>query len=127
MHPYVLRVDSLIFRVLFFGVLLACLASANEGRQTADAAWNEIQQLRLLGDPVLPENYHGMTKSARQDWFEQRALRLREKGQAFLREFPADPRRWTIAAQMIETPPRFITHYGPAFATDPTDVTIDSA
>lgn len=58
-----------------------------------------------------------MSPFEQEQWFEQRSLRQREAGLAFLERYPADPRRWRIVWLFCESQlrghPRFVTDWGP--------------
>ena len=92
----------------------------------ADADWAALQDaglfpFRQAGDlSELPARERSVMR-------EHQAERLRERGQAFFENHPTDPRRWDIVATMMVFSPRFITAYGPDYAHDDTNVTIDAA
>ena len=59
--------------------------------------------------------------------FEQLTRLLGEQGLAFFERHPADLRRWEVLQHLLVFTPRFITAYGPGFAHDDADVTLDAA
>lgn len=91
-------------------VLSALVPSASAADSAADAAWAEVDVLLQGGasDRGLPLREQ-ITRS------EARLLRLREKGMAFMRDHPADPRRWRVVHRLSRWTPQFIVDFGPDF------------
>lgn len=104
----------------------AVSAPAPESTSAADAAWAELQASGLLGFR-MPPNYPKLSRREQSEWRESQALRLREKGGAFIAAHPTDPRRWTLVWRMINVVPEFIQSYGPNYQNDTTDVVKDTA
>ncbi len=100
---------------ILFGSIVAFVLAAGPVRGQAtpasDAAWAELQSLGLL-QKSPSETEKALPSHQRYERQETRALQLREKGQAFIAAFPHDPRRWSVALQMILTPPNFVVSYG---------------
>ena len=92
----------------------------------ADAAWAELQDQGLL-ESKQPPNYTTLSRREKSLWWENQALRLREKGMAFIAAHPSDPRRWQVAYGLLTRVPRFQTGFGPNYDADPRDVVIDAA
>lgn len=91
----------------------------------ADRAWAEIQSLKVADEP--PAGAAPLTLRERRERAEEFNQQLREKGLAFYEAFPADPRRWSVALRLVQTPPTFIRAYGPRAEQDLNDVEIDEA
>jgi thiol-disulfide isomerase/thioredoxin len=100
-----------------FALLLGLIAAAFPGLRAADteadadwAAYEAARQFRPL-EAARPE-----TSLEFQQWIEQRALKLRELGLAFVEKHPQDPRRWNIVLRFMPISPHFVTSWGPLTA-----------
>ena len=119
---------------IFAGLIIFAVASFSQLRSSAaasptsaDQAWTALQDAGLLGDSEFPADLAKMTKSEQRGWFEQRALRLGDKGLEFYKTFPRDPRRWVIVARMLQMPPSFVVSHGSGLEGNPGDFSVDEA
>jgi thiol-disulfide isomerase/thioredoxin len=121
---------SVLRRLLgILGLAVALLLSAtagagNENAAVADTAWVELQP--TLAFPQW-EEFADLSKRERREWFERRALRLRDQGLAFIERFPEDPRRWSVVLQLTRMRPDFIQSIGPNIDSNYRDVVVDQA
>ena len=109
-------------RFLLLAALIPALRAADV---SAEAAWQAYDAVRQTQPPrPLTE----MPLLQGRQWVEQRALKLRELGLAFIAQYPADPRRWKIVAGFSPFEPHFVKDWGPLDATGkPVHPAIDEA
>jgi thiol-disulfide isomerase/thioredoxin len=114
------------FPLAFLLAFTFCRGTAAAAPAGIEAAWTELQSLRLLESGKPPaETEHSVREYMM--WSEKRALLLREKGLSFYEAAQGDPRRWEVAWQMVNWPPSFVTAYGPDIENNPDAVTVDHA
>lgn len=77
---------------------------------SADAAWEAYQAVSKARPKVEPDQKPTVELYQQ---FEQRALKLRELGLAFVEKFPHDPRRWQIVLRFTPISPSFVKEWGP--------------
>lgn len=89
--------------------LLVLPVAARADGSAADAAWAAYQA--ALSAPS-DKPYNQLTPLERHQWIEQRMLKARELGLAFIEQHPADPRRWKVVATFTARSPRFVKDWG---------------
>lgn len=97
-------------------ITLAALLLANmAGLMAADLspADRDWQAYEAVVKAPPPKPYKEMTRLEAAQNSEQKTLRLRELGLAFIENHPADPRRWSVVLYFHPSAPRFVKEWGP--------------
>ncbi|MBI2814665.1 MAG: TlpA family protein disulfide reductase [Opitutae bacterium] len=101
------------------------VAAESPAATSADMAWAELSAGWV---DQTPADYARLPPLEQRKRFEQRSLRSREQGLAFLANFPADPRRWLVVDRFFPSMPRFVREWGPLNEEgEPTRPVIDAA
>jgi thiol-disulfide isomerase/thioredoxin len=101
---------TLIRLFLFLAAILPALHAAEAAVDpAADAAWEAYQAVSKARPKVGPDQKPTVELYQQ---FEERALKLRELGLAFLEKFPHDPRRWQIVLRFTPISPSFVKEWG---------------
>ena len=101
-----------LFRLflLLAATLPAIYAVETAADPSADAAWMAYEGVRQTHPKVQPGAEESLSF---QQQLEQRALKLRELGLAFVEKYPQDPRRWNIVLRFSPISPHFVKEWGP--------------
>ncbi len=94
--------------LLCFAAAAAC--SAKGDASTADRDWQAFEAVDKA-EPSKP--YKEMSRLELSQHLEERAVRRRELGLAFIEKHPDDPRRWSVIHRFFPTSPRFVKEWGP--------------
>lgn len=106
-------------------VVIGTVRMASASDSAADQDWKAYEEA-FDAKPLQP--LADMSRLAVADYYEKRALRLRELGLAFIEQHPDDPRRWYIVDRFYGGAPRFVKEWGPVDETGlPGNPVVDEA
>jgi len=109
----------LLRALVFCGWLWLAVGASAAASLPADSAYADFQTLRQNppARPPHPDSAYGLALT-------EHGRRVREAGLAFIRQHPADPRRWELVTTLAETPFAFLktAELVPPAGTTPTVV-----
>jgi thiol-disulfide isomerase/thioredoxin len=116
-------------RTLFATVALLALGTAWSATAPDPGADADFAAFTAAADPRLPSSFMTLKPSQQGRWTDEHFQHVAEVGWAFYRAHPADPRRWDVAAQLIQVSPEYFVGFKPSYDEDPvpTNYTVDEA